>query len=323
LLPVIASNIGVTSADHVGLGGGWMTSNKPRVALHTMTAALALLVVSCNRQPSEPKHDAAPAPPPAAATTGTIAQSDSPAAGAAPAAASAASNADTWRDPEAIKALERMGDYLRTLKAFQVRSETNRDEVLDDGQSVEFDGVVDMIVERPNRLRADVTSDKQQRLYFYNGTTLSVWGRRVNYYATVPAPPTIRELVDTLNSKYDIELPLADLFYWSDRTNASNITSATDLGPSQIGGVTSEHYAFRQEGVDWQVWIQQGDYPLPRKVVIRTLTDEAKPRFAAVLTWNLAPSFNAAAFTFVPPPDAKRITLAEVRAAGSERASGH
>jgi hypothetical protein len=289
-----------------------------------MTAALALFVVSCNRQPAEPKNAVPPpASPAASGTSGTIASTDPAGAGATPAAVPDVSSSETRRDPEAIKALERMGDYLRTLKAFQVRSETNRDEVLDDGQNVEFDGVVEMIVQRPNRLRADVTSDKQQRLYFYNGATLSVWARRVNYYATVPAPPTIRELVDKLSDKYDIELPLADLFYWSDRASTGSITDATDLGPSQIGGVSCEHFAFRQEDVDWQVWIQQGDYPLPRKIVIRTLTDEARPRFAAVLTWNLAPSFNDAAFTFVPPPDAKRITLAEVRAAASERASGH
>jgi hypothetical protein len=293
-----------------------------------MTATLVLVLVSCvscNRQPAEPKNAAPPptSPTSAAGTSGTIAQTEAARANATPVAAPDASSSETSRDPGAIKALERMGDYLRTLKAFQVRSETNKDEVLDDGQNVEFDGVVDMIVQRPNRLRADVTSDKQQRLYFYNGTTLSVWARRVNYYATVPAPPTIRELVDTLSDKYDIELPLADLFYWSDRASTGSITDATDLGPSQIGGVTCEHFAFRQEGVDWQVWIQQGDYPLPRKIVIRTLTDEARPRFAAVLTWNLAPSFNDAAFTFVPPADAKRITLAEVRAAAVERASGH
>jgi hypothetical protein len=292
-----------------------------------MTAALALVVVSCvscNRQPAEPKNAPPPPPsPPSAGTSGTIARTETAPANATPVAAPDASGSETSRDPGAIKALERMGDYLRTLKAFQVRSETNRDEVLDDGQNVEFDGVVDMIVQRPNRLRADVTSDKQQRLYFFNGTTLNVWAPRVNYYATVPAPPTIRELVDTLSDKYDIELPLADVFYWSDRASTGGITDATDLGPSQIGGVTCEHFAFRQEDVDWQVWIQQGDYPLPRKIVIRTRTDEARPRFAAVLTWNLAPSFNDAAFTFVPPPEAKRITLAEVRAAASERASGH
>ena len=216
-----------------------------------------------------------------------------------------------------------MGDYLRALKSFQIRSVTNRDEVLDDGQNVEFDGVVDMIVERPNRLRAEVTSDKQQRLYFFNGSNLSIWAPRVNYFATVPAPPTIRELADTLTTKYDIELPLVDLFYWSDRKSTDDIVSATDLGASQVDGVTCEHYAFRQEGADWQVWIQLGDYPLPRKLVIRTTTDEARPRFSSVMTWNLAPSFNDAAFTFVPPADAHKITMTQVPGSESERGSGH
>jgi len=38
-------------------------------------------------------------------------------------------------------------------------------------------------------------------------------GERVNYYATVPAPPTIAELVDRLEKKFGIDLPLVDLFY--------------------------------------------------------------------------------------------------------------
>jgi hypothetical protein len=129
--------------------------------------------------------------------------------------------------------------------------------------------------------------------------------------------------VDTLTSKYDIELPLADLFYWSDPKSAGDITSAIDLGNSQVDGVTCGHYAFRQDGADWQVWIQQGDYPLPRKLVIRTTTDEARPRFASVMTWNLAPSFNDAAFTFVAPADAHRISITQVPRSGSERGSGH
>jgi hypothetical protein len=35
-----------------------------------------------------------------------------------------------------------------------------------------------------------------------------------------------------------------------------------------------------------------------------------------VLTWNLAPSFDEAAFTFSPPADAHKIVLAEVKAGG-------
>ena len=189
--------------------------------------------------------------------------------------------------------------------------------MLDDGQKVEFDGIVDMIVVRPNHLRAEVTSDKQQRFYFSGGGSFTVWARRVNYYATIPAPPTLRELADMLADKYDLELPLVDLFYWGDRRSTDAITGALDLGASQVDGVTCEHYVFRQEGLDWQVWIQQGDFPLPRKLVVTTTTDAARPQFTSVMTWNLAPSYNDAAFTFEPPKDAKRITLGQAKAAGS------
>jgi hypothetical protein len=76
-----------------------------------------------------------------------------------------------------------------------------------------------------------------------------------------------------------------------------------------VGGATCNLYAFRQEGVDWQVWIQKGNYPLPRKLVITTLTDEARPQYAATYRWDLAPSFNDTAFTFDPPEDALRVAL--------------
>jgi len=78
-----------------------------------------------------------------------------------------------------------------------------------------------------------------------------------------------------------------------------------------VGGTTCEQHAFRQRGLDWQIWIQRGDYPLPRKVVLTTTTDEARPEYTAVYTWNLAPSYDASAFTFFPPSGAHRITIEE------------
>ena len=270
-------------------------------------ALVALLVVACNRQSSPQGNGTASEPSQAAGTAGVAER-------AVPAVPAPADAAAVERDASAIAALERMGGYLRGLTTFQIRGETSRDEVLDDGQSVEFDAVVDMIVQRPNRIRAEVTSDRKDRLYFGDGKTFSVWARRMNYYATIPAPATLRELADTLADKYDLELPLVDLFYWGERKSLDDIRGASDIGASQVDGVTCEHYAFRQEGADWQVWIQQGDYPLPRKLVIRTTTDPARPQYTATLTWNLAPSYDDTAFTFDPPKDAKRITLVEARA---------
>jgi hypothetical protein len=223
-------------------------------------------------------------------------------------------------DPAAIAALNKMGTYLRTLKAFQVRGTSSTDEVTDDGQVIESDAVADVLARAPNRLRVEVTRDDSHRLYYYNGKSVTVYAAHVNYYATVAAPPTIGQLADQLFEKYDIDLPLVDLFSWgTPESKVTQITGALDAGPSQILGVTCEQYAFRQEGLDWQIWIQSGDYPLPRKVVLTTTSDPARPRHSVVLTWNLAPSYNDAAFDFDPPKDAHKIAIAEVRPASAEK----
>lgn len=216
-------------------------------------------------------------------------------------------------DAAAVKALTDMSAYLRGLKSFQVVSETTTDEVLDDGQTIQYASKVNFLVQMPNRLLADVSSDRNRRSFFYDGKSFTLWARRVGYYATIPAPATLRELDDLLADKYDIELPLADLFrFGSPRWNASAIKSARDMGPREVDGITCQHYAFRQDDVDFQIWIQKGEFPLPRRLAITTTSEAAKPQYIARYAWNMAPSVSDAAFTFVPPADAKKIVLAAV-----------
>ena len=252
----------------------------------------------------------------AAALAVALAVLASPARAQKPAPAPAASAASSPAiEPEAIATLNKMGAYLRTLKVFQVRMVSTTEEVLDDGQKVQFAGVTDLLIQAPDRMRSDFTSDEKDHLLVYDGKVFTFFAPRLNYYATAPAPPTIRELIDRLEEKYDIETPFVDLFLWGGpESSVAQIKAATDVGPSQIEGTSCEHYAFRQPGLDWQIWIQKGDYPLPRKLVITTLTDEARPQHSRVFTWNLAPSFNDAAFSFDPPPGAQKITFAQVKA---------
>jgi hypothetical protein len=216
-------------------------------------------------------------------------------------------------EPKAIEALKTMGAYLRTLKIFTVRSETAIDEVLDTGQKVQFGGTVEYRVRAPNRLRADVNSDRKQRQYFYDGKTLTVYGPRNRYYASTPASGSIAELLQTADAKYGIEMPLADLFLWgTDKAGLDDIKSAIYIGPARIGGVDTDHYAYRQQDVDWQLWIERGKTPFPRKLVITTAQEPSQPQYVAVLKWDLAPKLDDAVFSFAPPKDAKRIVFAPV-----------
>ena len=216
-------------------------------------------------------------------------------------------------DRDALAALDRMGAYLRTLKAFQLKADVVTEDVRTDGQKVQTIRAVDLVARRPNRLFAEIKNDRQRRLFFYDGSHFTLYAPRSTFYATVAAPPTIEKLADDLESKYDIELPLVDLFRWgTPEANEQSITSAVDLGPSAIHGVTCEQYAFRQEGIDWQLWLQLGDQPLPCRIVITTLTDDARPQHIATYSWNLAPSYDEDTFVFRAPSEAKSIPLAQV-----------
>ncbi|MFN8094017.1 MAG: DUF2092 domain-containing protein [Vicinamibacteria bacterium] len=218
-------------------------------------------------------------------------------------------------EPAAMDALKAMGAYLRSLKAFRVEAATTDEDVLEDGQKVQYDGRATILARMPDGLRAEVSNDRFDRMFFYDGRTFTLYGRRLNLFATIAAPPTIGKLADQLDAEHGLTVPLVDLFRWgSDGWTTDGITGALDLGPASVAGTTCEQYAFRTDEVDWQIWIQKGDFPLPRKLVITTRTDEARPQHTAVFTWDLAPSFSADAFVFDPPEGAGRVVLA--RAAG-------
>jgi hypothetical protein len=232
----------------------------------------------------------------------------------------ASSQGNSNIDPDAMEALNKMGAYLRSLKAFQIESEVTNDDVLDDGEIITDSRINSLLSVGPNLLRAELKSDDKDVFLFYDGKNFTVYAKLLNYYATVPAPATTAQLVDRVYNDYGIEIPLVDLFKWgTDNSTIGRITSAFDVGPSTVQGITCEHYAFRQEGLDWQIWIQLGDYPLPRRFLIRTLTDDARPQHTANLIWNLAPSYNEAAFAFDPPAGALRIPLKDINGDGTKR----
>jgi hypothetical protein len=213
-----------------------------------------------------------------------------------------------------------MGAYLRTLQHFGVSGETMRDEVLRDGQKIEVGGTIRYVVRTPDRFRAELKTDRKQRQIFYDGKSLTVYAPRMHYYASAPAPSTVSATLDSARKRFGIEMPLADLFLWgTPRDGVSELTSAQYIGPAYVDGTDTDHYAFRQRGVDWQLWIARGNVPLPRKLVITTTSEPSEPRFAATLTWDLTPPVGDPVFAFVPPKDAARIVFASFGATETKK----
>jgi hypothetical protein len=215
-------------------------------------------------------------------------------------------------DPEAMTALTRMGAYLGTLTAFEIKTNTSVQLVMEDGQKLNVDGRAHYLVHRPDGFVIEVVTDRKERQFIYDGKSLVVNAPKLGYYAKVAAPGTIRETLDAAYETYGISLPLEDLFRWSDPTmqRADLVESAMVVGMATVDGVPCDQYAFREGDVDWQIWIQRGDKPVPRKVVIVDRLDPSHPEYTAKLDWNTAPSLASDAFAFNPAADAKAIRMA-------------
>lgn len=228
---------------------------------------------------------------------------------AAPAAAAAAATANPV-DPASVQALKDMGAHLQSLKRFRVSTELSGERVLADGQKLQHSAIATMDVARPDRLRATMRSPRSQRVLYFDGTNATLYTPALKLYSTVEVNDTLAGLVERLENRFGIEVPLSDLFVWgTPAAPLDKIDSAMNAGQDFIGDDLCDHYAFRQGQVDWQIWISAGPKPLPRKVVITNRADEARPQSVSMISWNLKPEFNDAVFRFVPPKGATQAQI--------------
>jgi hypothetical protein len=213
-------------------------------------------------------------------------------------------------DPEASDVLRRMSDHMRSLEQFSFRSETTSDEILvPTGQRLQFANDVDVFVRRPNRLRADSQGDLQSRRLYYDGTSVTLHGVEENLYASTAAPPTIDATMTFLLDELGLDAPLADfIFHDPYAVLTENATGGLYAGLHYVRGVLCHHLAFTQDDIEWQLWVEAGDSPLPRKLVITSKQEEGSPQFTAVLLhWNPSRKLDDGIFRFEPPEGAEQI----------------
>jgi hypothetical protein len=219
-------------------------------------------------------------------------------------------------DPQAEKLLKRMSDYLAGRQQFTAKAESTLEAVLTSGQKIQFDSPATLVVSRPNKLHAHRKGDIANQEFFYDGKTLTLYNPRENLYATAAAPPTLDEMLDFAREKLDVIAPAAELLYKNAAEKMlKESSSGFVVGQSVVGGVKCTHLAFRGSEVDWQIWIEDGDKPLPRKFILTSKQVKGEPQFTVVIrSWDLAPKLTNAEFSFTPPKGAKKIEFLQLTA---------
>ena len=212
-------------------------------------------------------------------------------------------------DAKADKILRQMSDYLNTLEQFTIHLENSVDTLIENGQKIQLRRSVDVYIKRPNRLRADINGDIFEQQLFYDGKRVTLYGKKVNYYATVKIPGTIESAMDYAEQSFGLVAPAADLVYRNSYDILiEDVQSGGYAGLSSVFGVECHHLAFRGKDTDWQIWIENSETPLPRKFVITSKWLAGAPQFTAFLTdWNVSAQLEESLFTFLAPDKAEEI----------------
>jgi hypothetical protein len=213
-------------------------------------------------------------------------------------------------DPQATAILKRSMDFLAGLKAFSVDAHSTIEATLTSGQKLQFDSASTVTLQRPDKLVARRgKGDVVDQSYHYDGKTLTLFNPGPKYYATLNAPPTIEQALDFARDSLDVVAPAGDLLYRDAyEMLMQDTTVGFVVGKSFVGGVRCDHLAFRKGDVDWQIWIQEGATPLPRKYVITSTKVVGTPNFTVLMTkWNVTPQVTDAMFAFKAPQGATRV----------------
>jgi hypothetical protein len=208
--------------------------------------------------------------------------------------------------------LQAMARALAKAQRLSVTIDCAYDVVQDSGEKLEFGERRMVAVRRPDRARIDVTRrDGSRRGFLFDGKQLAVFDLDANVYATMPKRGTVDAAVDHFVNELNMRLPLRELLKTDLLRELADVLATAHLvGEERLGGVATDHVAFRGDATDVQVWIPRDGVPLPRRIVITYRMAAGVPQFAADLTeWNLAPELPDTLFTFTPAAGAEQVPV--------------
>lgn len=220
-----------------------------------------------------------------------------------------AASAARAADDDAMKILKNMSDYLANQKTISLSYDSDIEVITPEIEKIQFASSGTLLLSRPDKMRATRTGGYTDVEFVFDGKTGSILGKNINGFTQLEAPGTVDQFLDKLRNEYSVALPGVDLL----ASNAYEVLSAdvlhgAHIGQGVIGGVECEHLAFRNQETDWQIWIETGDKPIPRKFVITSKSEAAAPQYTLVIRdWKTDAPAAADAFAFKAPEGAKKL----------------
>ncbi len=214
---------------------------------------------------------------------------------------------------EVITHMKSAGQALATAKAFKFKAASHMDEVLENGELVSVSRQSEVVVKRPDRFRINIDGGDVSWDIWYDGKTITLLDRVAKEAGAIDAPSTIDETLDFVVEKYGLTIPLSDLLYSDmDGSMLKNVETAQYLGLGNVDKDECHHLKFKQDIIDWEIWIDSGEQAVPRKFVITYKKEKGNPQYSTILSdWVLAADILPKTFLADIPENVKNMSMDE------------
>lgn len=235
--------------------------------------------------------------------------------------AATSSRADTLDEVSAKALVKRMSDYLGEQPRYQCKL-TAVVSIESPNLSNKMETITDLRIDRPDRVASELRTGM-------NGITMISDGKSVTTYMpsmkTYTVEKTSRSIDQVFNPETSRALmmsgpmgqftPVGGESYYE--TIMKGVLNANHVATESIDGATCDRLHFDQPGFSWDLWITQGDQPLPVKFMMNMppeatqgnpMLKDAKLEFYTLVgDWDFDPKFTDADFQFEPPAEATKV----------------
>ncbi len=218
--------------------------------------------------------------------------------------------------PDADQLLRQMSAKLAAAQIFSFEAEREIDASLIEGAPAAVKARVSAVVQRPNKLAVIAKSASGVRRFVADGSTLTLFDGKMNFYSVIPMQTSIDGLVEKVDKVYGFTAPLAEFAIsdpYKDFLKQAKSVSYLGRGRTSHGllglfGVECHRLWLAGKDADAELWIGVHDQ-LPYRLDA-TFHREGQPKVHIdFLKWNLTAKVTAGEFTFTPPNGSQKIDM--------------
>lgn len=237
--------------------------------------------------------------------------------------ACAAMASDDERDPAAEALVKKMSDYMGGLTSFSADAAVVDEMIMGDGLKLSALRSGAFKLRRPDHFYMARKGTVRDQEIFYDGKRFTVLAKNAGVALELPAEGDVDVVLDKATEVFGAELPGRDLLSVDAYTPLMEpVTASAALGLVDIDGRSCRHLVFRTDEVDWQLWVEEGDRPLPCRYTITSKWTYAAPQYSVTFSnWAVDPELADDVFRATIPDGVQSVSPEVLRKKIEEEAA--